>query len=283
MVISSRLKGPRTKPRQCMRADRPWHLRRDSTPPAPRGARDAAQDVQLLAAELRAVEQLVQARHQPLRRRRGRESRSPRSTSSQCASAACTSAASARSDCGVRGAHVEAAERLPPFVGDHLHGLRQVERAVAGTGGDAQARRGSGTHRRWPCRNARRRTRTPPPVASPANAGRRARGANARRSEVARRHRRGASELHAVERLVERCTTRASRQDVVGATGHGQRLRLLQHIGDGAAPPAPGRENPSPSSHAPPRPRCRHGSRASARSACDRGVKWNRSRHRARR
>ena len=147
---------------------------------------------------------------------RGRESRSPRSTSSQCATRP-PAPRPRRPGRRLRRAlaHVEAAERLPPFVGHHLHGLGQVERAIARDWWGCSSTRGSGTHRRWTCRNARHRTRTPPPCPSPASAGRRARGANAggpkSRGVIAVAQ----DELHALECLVEALHDAGARQHVI--------------------------------------------------------------------
>ena len=87
----------------------------------------------------RAVEQLVQARHQLAPARPGRESRSSTSVCCQCAEQALHLGRAGQFARLRARAHREAAERLPPVVGDQLHRLREVERAVGGVGRDAEA------------------------------------------------------------------------------------------------------------------------------------------------
>ncbi len=135
--------------------------------------------------------------------------------------------------CGGARRHVEAAKGLAPLVGDQLNRLRQVERGVAGCGGDREALvaavdivvgkaealaaedEGDVRHcRQWRAHQcgemlARRRGGW---------------------TEIARRHRSGADMRDALKRIGQRRHHARAVQHVGRAAGHRQRLVVAQDV-----------------------------------------------------
>ncbi len=101
------------------------------------GLGDTAQDVDFLGGGLRAVEKLVEPRHEFLGRGRVEEADVHQRALPVREHAGHLGGVGGRGrGCGVP--HGKAAECEPPFVGDHLDGRTQVERAEAGVGGNGE-------------------------------------------------------------------------------------------------------------------------------------------------
>ena len=136
-----------------------------------------------------------------LLRRRGSKSRCRPARAPSGPAGPAPRASAADRHAGWTAAHSpETAQRLAPFVGDHLHRRARLSEPSPG-GGDAEAGRGSGRRPRCACRCARGRRRRP---RGQRRAGQRvwrsARAGEGRRAEVARRHRGGAGVGDAVQR-----------------------------------------------------------------------------------
>ena len=171
---------------------------------------DAAQDVHLFDASARRGWRAGAGAPSASSAPPDRGSRAPRATRCQCVDAGrAPPPRRPATDRACAPATGEAAERLAPVVGDQLHRLRQVERAVARVGRDRSGRRGRRRRRRWPCRSARSRTRRRRGARSRARLANSSRGACVGRPEIARRHRGRADEGDAVERLVPASRRRA--------------------------------------------------------------------------
>ena len=125
----------------------------------------------------------------------------------------------------------KAAERLAPLVGDQLHRLRQVERAVARVGGDREAGVAR-VHVLVRQAVALRAEHEPDPLRRRGQGREQLARRVRRRPEIARRHRRRADVGEAIERILEAGDDAGARQHVGRAARQGDRLGAALHVGE---------------------------------------------------